>query len=363
MTSPAVHVVLPGIVDDPRRPSGGSVYDDHVCRGLARYGWDVRRYIVRSDRPGPQECAEVSRVLAGVPARAPVLLDGLVASAVPEALEEHASRLRLVVLLHLPAADEPLPADAAGSADPAHVAERELRALRCARAVVVPSEATRRRVLADPRLAGLPVRVASPGVDRAAVTAATAAGDRLACVAAVTWRKGHDVLLEALGTVRDLRWSLVCAGPEDPDRGFAGLVRRRIVVSGLGGRVRMLGPLAPGAVAAVYGAADLVILPSRAEPYGMVVTEALARGVPVLGTAVDGLPEALGRAPSGERPGLLVPPGDPVALARALRRWLTEPQLRRRLRMTARARRGTLPGWGATTSAVAAALLQAGEAA
>src|SRR4029079_2514270 len=108
----------------------------------------------------------------------------------------------------------------------------------------------------------------------------------------------------------------------------------------------MLGPLAPGAVAAVYGAADLVILPSRAEPYGMVVTEDLARGVPVLGTAVDGLPEALGRAPSGERPGLLVPPGDPVALARALRRWLAEPQLRRQVRLTAPGRRRTRPGGG-----------------
>ncbi len=361
MTPPAVLVLLPGIVDDPRRPSGGSVYDDHVCRGLARYGWEVRRHVVRGARPGPQQCAEVSRVLAGVPEHALVLLDGLVASKVPEALEEHASRLRLVMLLHLPAADEPLPVDAADATS--HAAERELRALRCARVVVVPSEATRRRVLAEPRLAGLPVRVAAPGVDRAAVTAATAAGDRLACVAAVTWRKGHDVLLEALSTLRDLRWTLVCAGPEDSERGFATLVRRRISVSGLGGRVRMLGALAPVAVAAVYSEADLVILPSRAEPYGMVVTEALARGVPVLGTAVDGLPEALGRAPSGDLPGLLVPPGDPVALARALRRWLTEPQLRRRLRVAAQARRGTLPGWGATTSAVAAALLQAGEAA
>jgi glycosyltransferase involved in cell wall biosynthesis len=358
MSAPVVHVVLPGIVDDPRRPSGGSVYDDHVCRGLARHGWEVRLCVVRGTwpGPGPAERAAVCEVLAGVPAHAPVLLDGLVASAVPEALEQHASRLRLVVLVHLPAADEPGPADAGDAA------RRERRALRCAKAVVVPSEATRRRLLADPRLAGLPVHVAPPGVDRAAVTVATAAGERLACVAAVSWRKGHDVLLEALGTLRDLRWTLVCAGPEDRERGFAGVVRRRIAVSGLESRIRMVGALAPAAVGAVYGATDLLVLPSRAEPYGMVVTEALARGVPVLGTAVDGLPEALGCAPSGELPGELVPPGDPAALAHALRRWLTEPGLRRALRAAALARRGTLPGWGATTSAVAAALLQPGEA-
>ena len=359
MSAPVVHVVLPGVVDDPRRPSGGSVYDDRVCRGLARHGWEVRRCVVPGTwpEPGDGERTEVSRLLAGVPARTPVLLDGLVAGAVPEALEAHASRLGLVVLVHLPAADEP------GRADAGSVAGRERRALRCAKAVVVPSEATRRRLLADPQLAGLPVHVAPPGVDRAAVTAATAAGDRLACVAAVSRRKGHDVLLEALRTLRDLPWSLVCAGPEDREPAFAALVRRRIAASGLGSRIRMLGPLAPGAVGAVYGAADLLVLPSRAEPYGMVVTEALAHGVPVLGTAVDGLPEALGRAASGVLPGALVQPGDPVALARALRRWLIEPQLRLRLRTAALARRGTLPGWGATTSAVAAALLQAGEAA
>jgi glycosyltransferase involved in cell wall biosynthesis len=182
-------------------------------------------------------------------------------------------------------------------------------------------------------------------------------------VAAVTRRKGHDVLLEALAMLRDLRWSLVCAGPEDREDGYVGLVRRRITAYGLGDRIRMLGALDPEAIAAVYGDADVLVLPSRAEPYGMVVTEALARGVPVVGTAVDGLPEALGRAPSGDLPGKLVPPGDPEALARGLRCWLTEPQLRRRLRAAALARRGTLPGWGATTSAVAAALRQVGNAA
>jgi glycosyltransferase involved in cell wall biosynthesis len=168
-------------------------------------------------------------------------------------------------------------------------------------------------------------------------------------------------LIEALATLRDLRWSLVCAGPEDREGGYVGLVRRRIIASGLPDRIRMLGALDPQAVGAVYASADLLVLPSRAEPYGMVVTEALARGVPVVCSGVDGLPEALGRAPSGDLPGELVPPGDSEALARALRRWLTDPQLRRRLRVAALARRGTLPGWGATTSAVAAALLKAGQ--
>jgi glycosyltransferase involved in cell wall biosynthesis len=358
VTGPAVHVVLPGIVDDPRRPSGGSRYDERVCRELASCGWEVRRSVVRGAWPGPggEERAEVEQVLGEMPPHALVLVDGLVASACPEALAGHASRLRVVVLLHLPAADEP------GREDAGSVAARERSALRCARAVVVPSEATRRRLLAEAPIPGLTVHVAPPGADQAPLTPATAAGTRLVCVAAVTRRKGHDVLLEALSTLDDLDWTLVCAGPEDREDGCADLVRRMIAEAGLGGRVRLLGPLGADAVAAVYAAADLLVLPSRAEPYGMVVTEALARGVPVVGSAVDGLPEALGRAPGGELPGELVPPGDSRALARALRRWLTEPQVRTALRAAALARRGTLPSWDATTSAVAAALTAAAGA-
>jgi glycosyltransferase involved in cell wall biosynthesis len=88
----------------------------------------------------------------------------------------------------------------------------------------------------------------------------------------------------------------------------------------------------------------------------MVVAEALARGIPVLASDVGGLPEALGRTPDGALPGMLVPADDPAALSVALRRWLGDPELRRRLRDAALARRRTLTGWPATTRAVAAVL-------
>jgi glycosyltransferase involved in cell wall biosynthesis len=170
-------------------------------------------------------------------------------------------------------------------------------------------------------------------------------------VASVTHRKGHDVLVEALSTIADPPWSCVCAGAGELDR-----LRRLARERGVAERVRFAGPLASDALAAAYAGADLLVLPSRAETYGMVVTEALARGVPVLATAVGGVSEALGRAPDGDLPGILVPPGDVAALAAALRRWLGEPDLRGRLRAAARARRETLLGWDTTARAVAEAL-------
>jgi len=164
------------------------------------------------------------------------------------------------------------------------------------------------------------------------------------------------VLVEALATVTDLPWSCVCAGGLDRAPGYVDRLLRLTERRGLGGRVRFAGPLAGDDLAANYAAADLAILASHAEPYGMVVTEALSRGIPVLATAVDGVPEALGRAPDGSVPGMLVPAADPTALAEALRRWLGEPDTRRRLRSAARDRRATLPGWEVTARAMAGAL-------
>jgi glycosyltransferase involved in cell wall biosynthesis len=107
-----------------------------------------------------------------------------------------------------------------------------------------------------------------------------------------------------------------------------------------------------------YVAADLVVLASRAETYGMVITEALAHGLPVVATDVGGLTEALGYGEDGMLPGVLVPPDDPVALAAALRAWLADAELRGRLRHAARERRRSLSGWSTTASAIAGVLAE-----
>ena len=138
-------------------------------------------------------------------------------------------------------------------------------------------------------------------------------------------------------------------------------VRRRLEAeaAGVGGRIRFPGVQIGDDLAHAYAAADVLVLASRAETYGMVVTEALARGLPVIATAVGGLPEALGQASDGRRPGLLVPPEDSVALAAALRDWLVDANLRHRLREAARERRSTLSGWDAPTDRIARVLAPA----
>jgi glycosyltransferase involved in cell wall biosynthesis len=348
----AVHVVVPDGIDDPARPSGGNAYDRHVCRGLSSIGWSVHEHAVPGcwPRPDAASCAALAGVVQQIPDDAVVLLDGLVASTAPEVLMPQARRLRLVVLVNMPLG--PRPADDQG--DDART--RECAVLSGAAAVVTTSAWTRRRLLELYALPADRVYVAEPAVDTADLASGTAAGGALLCVAAVTSEKGHDVLLEALATATDLSWHCVCVGSLDRDPSYVAGLRRRSLDAGLGDRVCFAGPRTGADLDRSYAAADLMVLASRAETYGMVVTEALARGLPVVAADVGGLTEALGHGADGIRPGLLVPPDDPAALGAALRAWLGDAELRARLRRAARERRASLPGWSTTTSVLAGVL-------
>ena len=316
----AVHVVVPEGIDDPARPSGGNTYDRQVCRGLAALGWTVHEHAVPGAWPRPGEAghAALARAVRRIPDDAVVLLDGLVASTAPEALVPQARRLRQVVLVHMPLGHRP-PDDEAGA-----VRAREREVLAAAAAVVTTSAWTRRRLGELYALPADRVHVTEPGVDVASLAPGTAAGDSLLCVAALTPDKGHDVLLDALAMVSDLSWRCECVGSLVRDPAFADGVRRCARNRGLGDRVRFPGPLSGPELDRAYAAADLLVLASRAETYGMVVTEALARGTPVLATEVGGVTEALGHGEDGTRPGLLIPPADPAALGAALRAWLED---------------------------------------
>jgi glycosyltransferase involved in cell wall biosynthesis len=351
----AVHVVVPDGIDDPARPSGGNVYDLRVCRGLAAAGWQVRLHAAPGSWPWPDAAAEevLVRLIAGIPDDAVVMIDGLIASSVAAVLVPEARRLRLVVLVHMPLGETP----------PGHqVADArtgEGAVLSAAEQIVTTSRWTRDRLLDRYPLPPGKVHVAEPGVDPGDLAPGTGGGGELLCVAAVTPHKGHDELLAALATVADLPWRLLCVGTLDRDPDFVGRLRHQAGAAGIGGRICFSGPRTGDQLDRAYAAADTLVLASQAETYGMVVTEALARGLPVIATAVGGLPGALGSTTDGRLPGLLVPPADREALAAALKDWLTDAGLRRRLREAARERRKTLSGWQAPTDRIAGVLAEA----
>ncbi|GHD92072.1 glycosyltransferase family 4 protein [Streptomyces naganishii] len=354
MSLRTVHFVLPGGVDDPATPSGGNAYDRRVSLDLPGFGWQVRAHAVDGTwpRPDARARAELARVLRELPDGSVVLLDGLVACGVPEAVVPETQRLRLAVLVHLPLGDET-------GLEPAVAAEldaRERQVLRAVPAVVATSDWAVRRLVAHHGLAPERVHVAAPGADIAPLAPGTDGVSRLLCVAAVTPRKGQHRLVEALATVTDLPWTCVCVGGLTQDPGYVAQLRALIGKHGLQDRFHLAGPRSGADLDAAYATADLMVLASYAETYGMAVTEALARGIPVLATDVGGVPEAVGRAPDGGVPGILVPPEDPAALAAELRGWFGEADVRRRLKAAARGRRAALDGWATTARSLAGVL-------
>ncbi|MFM6848256.1 MAG: glycosyltransferase family 4 protein, partial [Terrabacter sp.] len=265
-----VHAVVPDGIDDTARPSGGNAYDRRVLDGLRAAGWTVREHHVAGDWPRPdrEALAGLTAVLAEIPTGAVLLVDGLIGSCSADVLVAEAGRLRLVVLVHLPLA----------ATDPA-ATSGEGRVLTSATAVLATSDWTHRLIVDTYELADHRVHVAHPGVDAAPLAPGTPTGGSLLCVGAVSPLKGQAALADALGSVAALPWRCVLAGALDVAPAYVADVRRRLAAAGLADRVSLVGPLAREALQRAYAAADLVVVPSRAETYGMVVTEALARGL------------------------------------------------------------------------------------
>jgi glycosyltransferase involved in cell wall biosynthesis len=350
-------LVVPG---DVAAPTGGNVYDLALAEALRRDGTPVRVL----PAPGAWPVGSVGdragllrALLAGGEAdaaaegrRAIVLVDGLVGAGAPQAIRDAVTAGTDVwVLVHLPLALET-------GTNPRRAVQLDAlegAALHASSGVI----ATSRWAAADlERRHDLPsVDVAPPGV----VPAELARGSnplRIVHVAAVTPRKDQLGLVAALAEVAHLPWSAHLVGPLDRNPRYVEQVVDAIEVAGLSAKVQLRGDRTGAALEGEWAAADLAVLPSRAETYGMVVTEALARGLPVVVTSGTGAAEALGSAADGSLPGVLVPPAHPAALAAALRRWLTDPGHRRALARAARDRRSGLAGWEATAAAVRTAV-------
>ncbi|RYY89231.1 MAG: glycosyltransferase, partial [Comamonadaceae bacterium] len=173
-----------------------------------------------------------------------------------------------------------------------------------------------------------------------------------------TARKGHAVLVEALAGLADRRWTLHCAGSLERDDAAVAAVRAAVQRHGLQDRIVWHGELDTPRLEALYAQADLFVLPSFHEGYGMALAEALVRGLPVVSCVAGAIPDTV---PADA--GLLVLPGDAVALREALRRVMEEPGLRAALAAGARRAGARLPTWAQGASRFASVLQQVGRAA
>ena len=318
--------------------TGGYLFDRHIVEGLRSRGRSVRVIEL-----SVQDSTANGAIFAPIPDGRKVVVDGLALADLGEVVAAQARRLRLVAFVHGPLALETdLSPDAAKRA-----ALLEAGILLRVRGVLCPSRKTAAALegygISSERIAVVPPGTAKPERRPRARRGPVRA---LLCVANLVPHKGHELLVEALARLRDLDWTLVCIGSLKRDPATARAVSHEILATDLGLRITLAGECAPESVARAYREADAFVLPSFHEGYGMVYAEAMVHGLPVVATTAGAIPETV-----PPEAGLLVPPGDPAALAQALRQVITEPALAARLAAGSRAAGARLPDWPQATEA------------
>ncbi len=340
-------LLVPGSID---QLTGGYLYARRMVEGLRALGRAVTVIELAGRHPATDDAARASAAgaLAGLPADATAVIDGLGLPGFADCLASEGRRLRLIGLIHHPLSLE----TGLEPGEARRYAALEARLWPLLRGVVCPSANTAQAVVAS----GVPpdrVVVAMPGTDKpASLARREPQGElRLLAVGSITPRKGHLLLVEALAGLRDYRWRLTCIGSTERDPGTAAALRRAIATQGLGDRVSLAGERPPELLSAAYRDADIFVLPSYHEGYGMVYAEALAHGLPVVATTAGAIPDTVPEAAA-----LLLPPGDAAALREALRQLFVDARLRGRLAAEATRAATALPDWPTAAGHFAAAL-------
>lgn len=343
----AVSLVVPGPLETA---TGGYIYDRRIFRELSQTGWQTSVIELDAGFPQPSDAAlaEARLRFDELPAGSLVVIDGLALSGLLPILPLIVNRLNAIALIHHPLADET--GIDARSAAQLEAAERA--ALAVVPQVIVTSPWTRRR-LVDYSVQAERIAVVEPGVDRRGVMSDDTRSEtvRMLTVASVTPRKGHEILVAALARLKTLDWSLRLAGAEHHDSDYADSIRAQVASAGLTDRVTWLGELAPERVIDEYAAADLFVLPSYLEGYGMALAEAVAHGVPVVSTTAGAIPDTVPGAA-----GRLVPPGDVGALAVVLAELIGDQDARRRLTQGVREAADSVSTWAQSARGFAAVL-------
>jgi len=341
MTTAAIFAI-PGDLDTL---TGGFGYDRRV---LEQAAGRLQYMQLPGDFPDPSsaDLARAMSQLRATPRDTVLLVDGLAYGALPaDALATIPNPI--VALTHHPLGLE----TGLDEATRQRLIDTERMALARANAVIVTSQTTRDTLIGDFAVPASRIAIAEPGVDPAPrAQGSGGATPLLLAVGSLIPRKGYDVLIDALTRLRALDWRLrIVGGARAPD--CAEALRAQVAAAGLGERIVFAGEMPPDRLAEEYAAADVFTLSSHYEGYGMVLAEAMARGLPIV-TTTGGAADKT--AP--DEAALKVPPGDAVAMTQALARVLGEPALRARLAEASWRAGQSLPRWNDCAATVLAVI-------
>ena len=337
------HFAIPG---DINIRNGGYGYNRQILSRMAENGLVMHHLELPAGLPlaSDADFRLAAEQLRQIPASQPVLIDSLGFSSLPRGLIADIAA-PLIALVHHPLALE------AGldAGQMAHLRITETEALALAQAVIVTSPYTARILMQDFGVSGAKITVAEPGTARASRVTGSGEGTvQLLAVGSLIPRKGYDVLLDALGALSALDWHLTIIGSPTLDTRHAAHVQERMATEGLSDRVTLLGEMTSSQLDQYYARTDVFVMPSLFEGYGMALTEAMIRGLPILCTTGGASDETV---PDGV--GIKVPPGEVAPFADGLRALITHPALRRNLAEMSWAHGLTLPSWDESAAKIA----------
>jgi len=322
-----VHIrfLVPGNV---RHGSGGNKYNAKLAEHLTAPGASVETVTVDGDWPvgSPADRQRFAQALDG---GTTVIADGLVASGAPEEIAGAVKAgTKVWILSHMALAEH---------------GDLESKALAAATGIICPSVHSAAELQA--KHGSLDIAVATPGAEPADLSAGSQP-KHIVAVAALLPNKDQAHLVEALSQIKDLPWTAALIGSEEADPAYAAEVRAAVEHHALQNRIRVTGELTGTSLEEQWHQADLSVLLSHSESFGMVVTESLAHGVPVLVRQGTGAVEALGGTGAGAA-------WDPrEALADTLRSWLTDVEIQGSWHENAILARDNLSGWDNTAAIV-----------
>lgn len=327
---------IPGDLDTV---TGGYIYEKRLLRHLRAQGREVRHLELPASFPTPTDAdlkASLS-ALQEVGPDTPIILDGFVSGGFdPTLLGE--LRAPTVAMVHHPLAME----TGLDAALKKHLFETERANLKLVHHVLVPSPHTKSLLAGAYDVPENKITIATPGTDPPRFEQNASDPPLILTIGLHHPRKGHAVLLEALGRVKDCDWRACILGRIHDTASYdALLVLRREL--GLTDRVEVQGQVTGLALDNLWAQAQIFALASEFEGYGMVFAEALVRGLPIIGCSAGAIPDTV---PASA--GLLVPPNDPDAFASALRQLLEDPALRAQKALAARTAGSGLPSWDDT---------------
>ncbi len=326
-------------VGDTGRLTGGYLYNAHVLAALREKGVAVEEIVASGASAAEQEAASrIGSVLD--PRRFDVIVvDALARIVCAPHLDRWREERPVVAMVH------ELPNVAAPEGVTSSEREYEEPLLRSDRLISVSEHGG--SILESRGVPAGRIRVVPPGLDRFSThgdTPVRRGPVRALCVAQWIPRKGILDLVQAWALHERPEASLELIGETDADPVYAASVRAAIADAS-DASIIVSGPVDDARLGDAYAAADLFVLPSRYEGYGVVYAEALAHGLPVIACDVGPVPELV-----GEEAALLVPPGDVEALSGALDLLLKDAALRDRMSVAARRRAKRLPRWEDTAA-------------